>query len=142
MVFRILPDVELLVIDWLRTVDELDGVEIHSSFGPGQSWPAVRIIRVGGVRPWPPHLDQARIQIEGWSARVDDGGSKAEALNVVETVLAALLDGLPGVHDEGVVSAVDVGLAPTWSPDQTTNQPRYVADVLITAHPNPNSPGS
>lgn len=142
MTLAVAADVELLVVNWLRTVDELDGVAIHTAFGPEQEWPAVRVTRLGGSRPWPSWVDTARLQIEGWSARVEDGGSKAEALEVVELALAALTGGLAGTHAEGVVTAALIGLAPTWAPDQTTDQPRYVADMLITSHPNTDQGGS
>lgn len=126
---RLMVDVELLIVDHLRTVPDLADVEIHTAFGPGQTWPAVRIIRIGGTRPWPPHIDRARIQVEGWAE------TKAAALNATETTLSALLD-MGGVYDQGVVSGVDVGLAPAWSPDPDTDLARYTADVLVTVHPH------
>lgn len=142
MTIRVAADTELLVVDWLRTIGELDGVAIHTSFGPDQPWPAIRVVRLGGSRLWPAWIDEARLQIEGWSAPTAGGGSKKEALTILETALAALVGGLVGIHDEGVVSAVDVGLAPTWAPDDSTDQPRYVSDVLIVAHPHPDIVGS
>lgn len=136
MTLAVAADVELIVVTFLRDVAELDGVAIHTSFGPDQAWPAVRVLRLGGSRPHPAWVDTARVQIEGWSARIEDGGSKSEALYVAEAALAALAAGLPGSYDDGVVTAAEVALAPAWSPDQTTDQPRYVADMFITNHPN------
>lgn len=130
-----MADVELIVIRWLMGVDGLADVFVAAEFGPNQTWPALRITRLGGTRPWPPHLDAARVQIEGWAT------TKAEALAVLEAALAALAD-MPGAHADGVVTAVAVNVAPSWSPDPETNEPRYVADVTVTTHPNVEGDGS
>lgn len=124
----VMPDVELLVVDWLRLFDELADATIGTAFGPEPTWPAVRVSRISGTRPWPPWVDVARIQVEGW------GATKKDALTVLEAALVALTD-MPGDHPEGVVTTVDVALAPSWQPDPDTNQARYVADVTVTSHP-------
>lgn len=136
---QLLPDAEMLIVDYLRTVDDIAdeiGERVYTTIppGPARTWPLVRVMRVGGAPVVPRWLDAARIQIDVFA---DD---KQTANDIARIVQAALHD-LPGVHVEGVVTGVEDGVF-HWNPDPDTGQPSYTLDVLVYLHPNPGAAGS
>lgn len=138
MTVRSLPDIELLATTALRADGDVAGLvdtRVYTQIPPNPVWPLIRILRVSGSRPWPRHIDIARVQIDAWAA------TKRDAWIIVDAALGAL-HALPGIHDEGVVVAVEDAAGPAWVPDPDTDQPRYTADVLVYSHPHPDLVGS
>lgn len=131
MPLRVLPDAELLVVNYLRDIDELTNlyVDIHTRLPETPALPVVRVLRVGGTPTVRRHLDVARLQVDTWA------DTKQQAHTVARLVQAALHD-LPGAHEEGVVTAVDDGVF-RWAPDDDTGWAGYQADYLVYLHPNP-----
>ena len=135
MAVAVLPDVEKLVIDWLLATPQVanlvGGDRIYSALPKEPEWPAIRVVRFGGLRPQRLHwLDQASMQIDVW------GGPKATARLVAATVDACLSTSLVGSHDLGVVTAVECS-GPRWEPDASyaPARPRYVVEASIWFHP-------
>jgi hypothetical protein len=130
---RILGDVEFLCVEWLKAhpavVAEV-GQRVWTSLPKEPSFPALRLFRVGGAPTIEQHLDVARIQVESFAL------SKYDARFVAATAQAAL-HVMVGVHDQGVVTAVEDAIGPIWAPDPPTNRPRYHFDVFVYLHPSP-----
>jgi hypothetical protein len=135
-----MADAEQLVIDYLKTVDEVtDIVDTKVSEYKGKPYPRVSIARIGGGdQQIPAHLDPVRIQFDCWGSNTQLQ-SKAEAHSLAAAVTAAMMDIVNHDHDEGVVTDARTILGPVWQPDPTTNQDRYIVDMLIRVHPNPSS---
>lgn len=151
MTLRLIPDVEQLVSGFLRAQPEVvaffaAGVtsegksvthpptdRVYTDLPAGPVWPAVRVNRVGGspVTNEPLWLDQALIQLDVF------GGPKALARDLAETCRAVIDARLPGVHSEGVVTAVRFGQL-AYHPDDTypTARPKYDLLITIFTHPN------
>lgn len=135
MTISAMPDVELLVATALRAdgdVADLVGSRVYTEVPPNPTYPLVRVLRVSGERLTPRHVDIARIQVDVWA------NTKREGWVVLDVALASA-DQLPGVHDEGIVTAALPAAGPTWAPDPDTDQPRWTADVLIYSHPHPDN---
>ncbi len=136
MVLRVLPDAELLTVNWLAGIDELASLyaAIHTKIPPDPALPIVRVLRVGGAPVIRQHLDVARLQIDVWA------DSKQAAHDLARLTQAALHE-MVGVHTEGVVTAVDDGVF-RWAPDTDMGWAGYSFDVLVYLHPNPGETGS
>jgi hypothetical protein len=131
---RVLPDAELLTIRWLQQTDELAYASVGPKIPPSATLPLVRVLRVGGTPVIRQHLDVARIQIDVWA------DTKQEAHDLARLAQAAVHE-MGGVHDEGVVTAIEDGVF-RWNPDEPTGWAGYTADYLIYLHPNPGTAGS
>lgn len=133
MTLRVLPDVEMAALRWLKAQAELTalvGQRIYAKLPKAPTFPAVRLMRVGGTPVIAQHLDVARLQVEAFAP------AKYDAWRVAATAQAAI-HLLPGIHFEGVVTAVEDAVGLTWAPDNQTDRPRYLFDVLVYAHPHP-----
>lgn len=128
-----LPDIEGIAIEYLLAdldVAALVDDRIYASIPEGPTYPFLTVERIGGrPRPRPHWIDQAQLQVAGWSE--DD---RSEARDICATALAALHD-LPGISSLGVVTGVEDVLGPRPLYDPETSRPRFLAEVLITAHP-------
>jgi hypothetical protein len=137
----LLPDVERLVVDFLRDQPELAVLvddRVYTAIPAlkqGEAdwrWPLVRVVRFAGrpVRPRPRWLDAPVVQFEAF------GGRKAEAWSIAETVGALLSARLVGVHAQGTVTDVEAG-SPGYQPDDTYTpaKPRYLFTSTIHTHP-------
>lgn len=133
MTVHVLPDVEKMVIAWALDNDSVNTVSdrIYSSIPANPAFPLIRLFRIGGVPTsrllW---LDEALLQVDVY------GGAKATARLVAETMRAHMAAGLVGQHQDGVVTAVEVG-GLVWLPDESYDpaKPRYTFDVTVTYHP-------
>jgi hypothetical protein len=131
----LLPDSERLVSRYLRghpAIAELVDERVYTAMPAHRTGETfVLVQRVGGIPPFPRPLvlDQAQLQIDAW------GGSKRDAWTIAETIRQAL-QALPGVHADGVVTAVDYGLL-QWQPDGTFTppRPRYLFDAFVYCKP-------
>lgn len=132
MPVRLLVDAELVVVNWLRghgDVAAFVATRVYTELPPAPTYPLLRITRVGGIPVLRQHLDVARVQIDAWAA------TKKAARDLAATTQAAMHE-LPGARPLGVVTAVEDDLGLTWSPDDATDQPRYVAGYAVYIHPN------
>lgn len=131
----ILPDAELVAIDWLRgqvevvalADDRVSNTSPSAGVGGGAY---LTVERIGGVPAVRRRLDRARLQVGAWAS------SRAEASTLARTARAALhrMEGHTGAG--ATVGAVrdDLGLA--WLPDtvRTPPTPRYVFSVTVALH--------
>lgn len=127
-------DVEHLAVRRLKAhaaLAALVSTRVYTKLPKQMNYPAIRLNRIGGSVSIENHLEQARIQVEAY------GTTKYEARLVAATAQAAI-HAIYGAYNEGVVSAVVDGIALTWSPDPHTDRDRYLFDVFIYIHPNPN----
>jgi hypothetical protein len=138
MVLRVLPDAELLTVAWLQSIDEIASLYagVYTEIPAGLDPPLVRVVRIGGTPTVRQHLDVARLQIDVWCAERE----KRAAHDLARLVQAAMHT-MTGVHDEGVVTAVEDGVF-RWNPDDPTGWAGYSADYLVYLHPNPGAAGS
>ncbi|MEU7609549.1 hypothetical protein [Micromonospora sp. NPDC049204] len=124
-----LPDVDQALVDYLRThptLTPLHGGRVGTRLAAGTT-PAVRVTSLGGVQPWP-WEGLPEYQVEWW------GGTDLQTKTLARTGEAALwafLGPMPG----GRVTGVAVPLSQLWSPDESTNRPRFISQVQFRVHP-------
>jgi hypothetical protein len=118
------PDVENLVVAFLKTRTELNGVSVGVSLpadfdGSGR---AVVVNRLGGVFLADDRLDDALALVDTY------GGDKTAAHAVANAVRGVLPLLTSASHADGVVvSEVEENQGPCWSPDRRhDNANRYV----------------
>lgn len=138
MVLRVLPDAELLTVTWLQSIDEIANLygEIYTEIPKDTDPPIIRVVRIGGSPTVRQHLDVARLQIDTWCAK-----DEKQAAHDLARLVQAAMHTMTGVHDEGVVTAVEDGVF-AWNPDDATGWAGYSADYLVYLHPNPGAAGS
>lgn len=127
MALRLDVDVELLVVTYLAAHTDIDA-PVSTALPKTPTFPHLTVFRVGGIAGYPGWLGVAHLQVDAW------GTTKAGASLLARTALAALRE-MPGVHAGGVVTAVEQNLGLTWSPDELSNQSRYVFGVAVHVHP-------
>lgn len=140
MAVQLPPDVEKIVAEFLRSQSDVAALVSGRVYTDMQglsspTYPLVLVGLLGGPSHYPAWLQEGRLQVEAWWR----GGKKPDLRNVILTVAASLPHLENTVHTEGVVGAVDVG-TPHWLPDTvpTPAMARWLLDVTLTAHPNPN----
>ena len=125
-----LPDVELLVLNFLRARPELSGVTVASVRPADMAIPLLVARRVGGVPSslWrePFALDHAAIACQAWH------DTQAQAFRLASVALAALGEAR-GAHPEGTISRIRVlsGLAEMPDPTAPQELSRYVFTVSL-----------
>jgi hypothetical protein len=143
----LLPDVDMLVVDFLLAQPEVLGFftdrdpddRVYTDLPAGTTKPVFPLVRVtrftGAPRPtnraW---LDQAFLSIEGF------GGSRKIAHDLTETCRAVLDARIRGVHELGVVTNVRTQSF-GYHADTTYKpaKPKYDFVAVLTLHPNPNT---
>lgn len=141
---RVLPDVEAITAGFLLTVAELVddpptglgvGNRIGTRLGPdGQTQtPYLRLRRISSTAPVRRHLRAGNLQLEAWA------DTELEAQDVCETATAALhVPEFVGTYAGlGIVTGVEDGIGPRPQPDPVTDHPRWLASVIVYAHPIP-----
>jgi len=140
MTLVILPDIEAMVIMWLAEHPELELVlrdsedtnRVYANAREAPAYPFVTVTRIGGrPRPRTHWLDQGHLQILSWAEEDRD-----EAFDICAMALAAAHE-LVGTTEFGVVTAVEDVLGPRPLYDPETSKPRFIAEILVTASPNP-----
>lgn len=141
MTTRVLPDVEAIAIGYMLTrseVTDLCGTRIGTSLDltADTQLPALRVRRVSATTNPRRHLRAGNTQLEAWAT------SELAAQDLCETALAVLLEdgagSIVGTHSGlGVVTAVDEAIGPRPQADPETDTPRWLAAVIIYAHPIP-----
>lgn len=92
------------------------------------TFPAVRLIRIGGPADFEGHIDEAVVQIDVFAE------TRESAYDAMAAVRAAILS-MAGVFGADVVSKAEEVTGPGWLPDPQTERPRYTWDVRLYAHP-------
>ena len=127
----VLPDVEALLGSFLRNHPEL--TPIHQGRVATRlsgTYPAIRVSLIA-VRPTQilgEYLPE--LQVECFA---DDQGVASLLARKASAAMADVI----GAYPEGAVRGHDLVFGPFWSPDATTQRPRYLFDVLLLAYPNP-----
>lgn len=75
------------------------------------------------------HLERAVIDFKAF------GASKAQAWDVVAALWSAVQRARTTAHTGAVVTRLERLTGPSWSPDPSTNAPRYTLSVAVTVHP-------
>lgn len=140
MVLRLLPNVERLCVDWLRTHDSISalvGTRVHTELPPlAEGAPLRDTLTVSlpdTTELVPRHFDRSLVQLLAY------GETKASANLLIRTARAVMLDMPDADHDLGVVTAVRGFVGPRWLPDDSVSppHPRYHADFGVWVHPHP-----
>lgn len=133
MALRLLPDVEALVVAYLKadaSVAAIAGTRVSTKLA--EAYPRVNVTLITGREVVREHLDEQHLQVDAYA---DD---KADANLLARTVRAVLLNAPSVPHARGVVTHVRTITPPRWLPDETANdRPRYLAEYGITVHPHP-----
>lgn len=134
MAVRLLPSVETLVVAHLRASDDVDALvdgRVGTELYAGAS-PAVWLSVVTGEERFRNHITAPMLDVRSY------GGTKAQADLLARTVHAVMHD-LPGVHAQGIVSAVRTVTIPSWNPDEGFDPPRarYIGSYVVTLRPLP-----
>jgi hypothetical protein len=128
----ILPDVVKLVVDILDSAGiSLIGTRVYGFELPATpTYPAVRILRLGGSSVVDDWLDGARIQVDVF------GGTAEQAWDATAAVRSKLWD-LEGLHvpGSGMVTGIQEISGPAWLPDPRTERARWTWDIRVYAHP-------
>lgn len=134
MVTAVQPDIELAVVNFLRTYAPLVSLSatVGTALPASPAWPFIVVTRLGGPVRYPGWVANPRLLIDAWA----DTQSKARA--AADTAVAAIFD-LPGIRTGTVITDAGVDAAPQWLPDATLTpaRPRYQFSALLTAHPTP-----
>lgn len=132
------PNAEMLASQFLRQVPELAplvGDNVFTELPAGfASWPGVRVTRVGGSPAFatPLVVDRPLLQFDVW------GGPKAVALDIAETIRAALSQRLPWtLAGKGTLGGVIRFGSLRYLPDELYDpaRPRYTFDASIVTRP-------
>lgn len=127
-----LPDAVKIVVDELDSAGiALIGTRVYGFELPANpTYPAVRVLRIGGTNVIKNWLDGARIQIDVF------GGTAEQAWDATAAVRSELwdLDGknIPGT---GMVTGIEELSGPAWLPDPQTERARWTFDIRLYAHP-------
>lgn len=115
-------DVEGAVRQWAR--DEVGGAQGRVFFGYNEeaALPQVVLWRIGGPD------DACRMQCDVWDA------TKAGAQSLAAQ-LATAADALSRFTHNGVRLAGALVEDVRWMPDEESDQPRYIMDIVFTAYP-------
>lgn len=130
-----LPDVELVVVNYLRLVAAVDALidgRVFTVIPYAPTFPMLRVVRVGGapLRDDPLRFDVAELELAAY------GGSKADARRLIDTARAALGLIETVTHPAAVVIGAAFGEARYLpDPDFTPAKPRYILAAAVTIHP-------
>jgi Protein of unknown function (DUF3168) len=137
---RVMPDVVRILVSFLRAQPEvvaLVGDNVRGELPPKQSFPAIRVTRIGSepVVSLPHELDLVNVQLDVW------GGNDRQAERLAAVVSALLTSDrlAPGyADDEGEIHHVRAG---TFFGDvddaMTPPRRRYVATFDLYVRPKP-----
>jgi hypothetical protein len=126
------PDVERLVVDFLKNRTELAGTTVDNRPPAGfdGTQQVVLVSRAGGAWIDDLHLDRPLIDLEVY------GPDKTTALGVAHTARACVLELTGTRYGTALVTDVDEADGPRWLPDY--NRPagnRYLATLRLSIRP-------
>ena len=132
MAVRLLPDVEILAVAHLKAsadIVALVGTRVGTELYSGTE-PAIWLSLVTGEERFRNHLAAPMLDIRSY------GGNKLQASVLARTVYA-VMHNMPGVHAQGVVTAVRCLSMHSWNPDDGFTPPRarYISTFEVTLHP-------
>lgn len=104
--------------------------ELDDTYDPTTS-KVLQVFRVTSSDQASSHVERAVVQMNSY------GPTKGDAWATWAIADEALRQAATAAHDAGVVTAVERVSGPTWSPDPTTDGPRYTSSFAITVHPKP-----
>ncbi len=127
------PDVEKIVVAFLNAdtdvVNALGEHRVFTEIPAGATMPCVRVTLAGGNTIVRTHLYNVRVGLESWAT------TKQEAYSNMQVVLTSMENTLDGaLVSQGVVSALTHDSGIIWSPDNTTNMPRYLTTINLVVH--------
>lgn len=127
----IFPDIEAITLTYLRGVIAT-GVGGWGTELPGDLDSRLPFVMVSRVASGPQDdiFDLARIDIDVRST------NRETAHDLIQTVLGYLRVMHRYPHTGAIVYGVEVESAPGWNPDPITDQPRWIATVVIRNRPN------
>lgn len=134
MAVRLLPDAELLAIEYLRAHPDVDALvdgRVYGELPHEPTFPVLTLFRLPGRVIVPRHFVAARLQIDAWAE------TKGAARTVAETARAALYGASEATHTEGVVTGLEEILDIRWEPDPENGLPRYLFEIELYVHPLP-----
>ena len=125
-----LPDAVQIVVDHLEAAKlSLVGTRVYGfELPPSPTFPAVRVLRIGGANAVNERLDGARLQIEV------RGGTAEQAWDATAAVRAELWDLEGTVAGTGTVTGIEELAGPGWLPDPRTERARWSWDIRLYAH--------
>jgi hypothetical protein len=132
MTLRVMPDVEAIAIAYLRDLEVTYG-RIYGRIPAEPEFPLQTVTLAPSQVVAEFYLYGGALDITAWSP------SKSEARDECAVALAALADpGFRGDHPPfGVVTGVAERVGMQWLPDPDTGHARYLAQVVVYAHPLP-----
>lgn len=133
---NVLPDDELAVLQYLRTVPEVvalcPAANIIQQLPPTaqQTFPYVLIQRLGGSHPVWQRLDEAGQQVDVLAA------TRGQAKRLMLTVRAAIMAIANDIVPEATLVSAAEEVGPSWLPDEITNPvtPRFTARYRVILH--------
>jgi hypothetical protein len=130
----VLPDAELALTQYLRSISELVALvptsRISTQLPPKPVYPVVLVSRTGGSPVVWQTLDEPALQVDVI------GGDKATCSLIMRTVAAAILAIRNDIVAEAVLSSAYEEIGPAWIPDTVPiiPIPRYVARFRVLLH--------
>lgn len=129
----VLPDAVRLVVDHLEAANmPLVGGRVYGfELPPSPTYPAIRVLRIGGVNQVDGWFDGARIQIDVF------GGTAEQAWDATALARATLWD-LEGANipNVGTITGIEEISGPAYLPDPRTERTRWTWDIRVMTHPN------
>lgn len=131
MANAVLPDTVRLVVDHLEAANLTGvGTRVYGFELPATpTFPAVRVLRLGGANVINEHFDGARLQIDVW------GGTAEQAWDATALVRAELWDLEATTGANGTITGIQELSGPAWLPDPRTERARWTWDIRVYAHP-------
>jgi len=126
-----LPDAVRIVVDHLKAANLALVLTRVYGFGlpASPTFPAVRVLRIGGANVVNEHFDGARLQIDVF------GGSAEQSHDAMAAVRAELWDLEGTLGATGVVTGIEELSGPGFLPDPTTQRARWTWDIRLYTHP-------
>lgn len=123
-------DLEGPLRDWVRAAVPLAGNRVFFGLPKAVTYPAITLASDTFPSRWTPD-EQMIVQADVLSGRLEDGGSKREASDVVLQLKNAVGNLAPHTPLGPVVALGAQFESARWAPIQGTAQPRYVCTVVL-----------
>lgn len=148
----IVPDAEKLLVDFLLAQEEITDFFTSGVDDAGNAivtppedrvftempkktkiFPLIRVHQYNAIQ-----VTSRSLWLTRYSLQVDVfGGPKQTAHDLAVTCMAVMSSRLPGLHDQGIVTGVDIaGLRPEPDDTYTPPRPRTIFTATIYARPN------
>ena len=118
---RVWVDVEAAVREWARDSVASINRRVFFAYNTSGSSPQLVLFRISGPD------DACVIQFDAWASNKSQAAQLAAELCTAADELSRYGHGGVLLHGASVVNG------PRWQPDEESNAPRYVVDILFTA---------